>query len=67
MMVSGYAKGHEVCRIFEMGWSSLGRGNEWAGREGMFFVVGWYRWRDEGGKFGRGWAWYFFGGLGCGR
>ena len=66
LMVSGYAKGHEVCRIFEMGWSSLGRGDEWAGREGMFFVVGWYRWRDEGGEFGKGWGWYFWGGVGYG-
>ena len=34
-MVSGSVKGHELWGISEMGWSSLSRGEEWEGREGM--------------------------------
>ena len=37
LMVSGSAKIHEVCRLSEMEWSSLSRGEEWVGRGGMGF------------------------------
>ena len=38
-MVSGSVKGHELCRLSDIGWSSLGRGEEWVGREDVGFVL----------------------------
>ena len=38
-MVSGSVKGHELCRVSKTGWSYLGRGEEWEGREDVEFVL----------------------------
>ena len=39
LMESGSGKGHEVWGIYEMGWSYLSRCEEWAGREGLGFLL----------------------------
>ena len=42
-MVSGSVKNHALCRLYEMGYYSLGRGEEWVGREniGFFCLMVW--------------------------
>ena len=39
IMVSGYVKGHDLYKLSEIGWSFLDRGEYWAGREDMGFVL----------------------------